>query len=60
MNLFFFYYGCYIITNNYAYIKNWEPLVFLPRFAIESKKGRSCLISKLSSVRKGKEKYKDI
>lgn len=34
-----------------TYIKNCEPFVFLPRFAMDSRKGRSCFFSKLSSAK---------
>lgn len=36
-------------THDTTYMKNCEPLVFFPRLAIDSKKGRSCVISKFSS-----------
>lgn len=38
----------------HTYIKNCEPFVFLPRLAIDSRKGRSCFLSKHSSVRNAK------
>lgn len=34
-----------------TYIKNCEPLVSLPRFAIDNKNGLSCFIIKLSSTK---------
>ena len=38
-----------------TYMKNWEPLVFFPLFAIESKNGVSWVMSKFSSA--GKENH---
>lgn len=36
---------------HYTHIKNWEPFVFGPRLAIDSRNGWSCFITKPSSAK---------
>lgn len=44
----------------FTYMKNWEPFVCFPLFAIDKRKARSCFKIKFSSVSKEETKQRQV